>query len=73
MDAIEAVAEAWASIDGRLKKFRLGKTAKSIEAYGGHYEGYRADAHELIKRLADRGYLVVLKSALDRFENGESG
>lgn len=59
---IEALADAWASIDGKLDKFRRGKTAKNIMAYGGHYAGYLADAEEMIERLARRGY-VLRKSA----------
>lgn len=59
MDATEAVAEAWASIDGKLEKFRRGRTAKSISAYGGHYAGYLADAEELIERIKERGYVLA--------------
>lgn len=56
--ATEALADAWASIDGKLDKFRRGKTAKSIMSYGGHYEGYMADADEMILRLRRRGYAL---------------
>lgn len=55
---VEALADAWASIDGKLDLFRRGKTAKSIMAYGGHYAGYTADAEEMIERLARRGYVL---------------
>lgn len=59
-DAIEAVADAWASIDGKVELFRSGKNAKSIEDEpGGHYSGYMAEAAELIARLRKRGFEVV--------------
>ena len=58
-DRVEALADAWASIDGRLGKFRKGKTAKSITAYGGHYAGYMAEAEEMIERLKARGWRLV--------------
>jgi hypothetical protein len=64
---IEALAESWASIDGKLALFRRGKTAKSITAYGGHYAGYIADAEELVLRLHNRGFdiLVMIKGKRD--------
>lgn len=58
--AIEAVADAWASIDGKVDEFRAGKNAKSIEDEpGGYYSGYLSDAQELVTRLHTRGFLVV--------------
>lgn len=51
-----ALADAWASIDGKLEEFRAGRTAKSITDFGGHFDGYIADAEELIERLRNRGY-----------------
>lgn len=59
MDSTEALAEAWASIDGNLDKFRAGKTAPNIEDFGGHYAGYMVEAEEMIRRLATRGYWLA--------------
>jgi len=55
---IEALAEAWASIDGRAVKFRQGKTDQAVEDEFGHYQGYMAEAAELIRRLEKRGYTI---------------
>ncbi len=62
---VKALAEVWASIDGKLDKFRLGKRAEELElgALGGAYSGYIAEAEELIKRLRKRGFDVVSISA----------
>lgn len=57
----EALADAWASVDGKLDNFRRGKKAKSVTAYGGHYEGYMSDADELLTRLKRRGYELTKK------------
>lgn len=54
---VEALAEAWASIDGKLEKFRDSKGAP-LEA-GGHYDGYMEEAKEMIRRLRTRGFDVV--------------
>jgi phosphoserine phosphatase len=59
MDAVEAVAEAWASMDGKLEEFQKGKTADSIESFGGHYAGYMSDADELVDRIKERGFILV--------------
>jgi len=59
MDSIEALAEAWASIDGKLDDFRAGKTAPNIEDFGGRYAGYMAEAEEMIARLAKRGFWLA--------------
>lgn len=57
---VEALAEAWASIDGKLEAFRAGKGAAKLEDEpGGHYSGYMAEAHELSERLLARGFIVV--------------
>lgn len=50
----EAVAEAWASIDGRLEAFRACKADPTREETEGRYGGYMADAEELIKRIEAR-------------------
>lgn len=39
-----AEADAWASIDGKLEKFRAGKAKPLLEEPGGHYSGYMAGA-----------------------------
>jgi hypothetical protein len=58
--AIEALADAWASIDGKVDEFRAGKGAKSIEDEpGGHYSGYMAESLEIMKRLLKRGFIVT--------------
>ncbi len=65
LDAITAVAEAWASIDGKLDKFIaerdivLGGFAKSVAVIDGHYAGYMSEAAEMIDRLNARGYDVT--------------
>lgn len=59
MNAIEAVAEAWASIDGKLEEYRRGKRSADICAYGGHYAGYTAEAREMIARMEARGFTVA--------------
>jgi Protein of unknown function (DUF3606) len=58
--AIEAIADAWASIDGKDEAFRAGKSAKSLnDEPGGYYSGYMSHAAELSKRLLMRGFIVV--------------
>lgn len=66
MDKIEAVAEAWASIDGELDDFRRERELKDpISAlmndptFTGRYIGYVEDASELIRRVEARGFTVV--------------
>lgn len=56
---IEAVAEAWASIDGRLGKFLACKGAPDLDRVLGHYSGYCAEASELVERLRLMGYTLV--------------
>jgi len=58
MAAVEALAEAWASIDGKLKDFAAGRESDEIDAFGGHYAGYLADAMSMIDRLEKRGFTV---------------
>ena len=55
-EAIEALAEAWASLDGKLDEFLAGRGGEDTE---GDYHGYLSDAAELAKRLEHRGYLIV--------------
>lgn len=52
MDMIEAVARAWASIDGKLDAFEREREGMDYDdpKYTGHYEGYLAEAKELLAR-----------------------
>lgn len=50
--AVEALADAWASIDGKLDEFRN-------PGPDGHYDGYMIEAREMIHRLEARGYVIV--------------
>lgn len=59
MDYIEALAEAWASIDGKRADFIRGKVDRDWDDAHGSYEGYMAEAKEMTKRLAVRGYEIV--------------
>jgi len=65
MDAIEALAETWASIDGKLEEFKRervianGSFATSSVVGAGHYLGYTAEAEEMIRRLRTRGFDVL--------------
>jgi hypothetical protein len=59
MDRVEALAEAWASMDGNLDKFRAGKGLSVADQPGGHFSGYIADAEAMIERLEARGFTVV--------------
>ncbi len=54
--SIEALAESWASIDGRLKRYRSDDGSDRTD---GTRDGYNAEAAELIKRLNARGYDVT--------------
>lgn len=56
INAIEAVAEAWASIDGKLDEFKGGKCGFDEK---GHFDGYMSEASELISRIGRRGFKVV--------------
>jgi hypothetical protein len=58
-EVIEAIADAWASVDGRGDDFRAGKDPDAIDDPGGYYSGYMADAAELAKRLSMHGFTVV--------------
>jgi hypothetical protein len=54
-EAIEALADAWASLDGE-------DAGKDGDDEDGTYEAYLSDAKELIMRLRRRGFLVVRSS-----------
>jgi len=57
--AIEAVADAWASMDGHKEAFRACKTDPVRERSEGRYMGYMADAESLMGRVLDRGFKLV--------------
>jgi len=62
--AIDALAEVWASIDGKLDKYLIDKGTDGgmVDEHGmpyGYYDGYQVDAQELIVRLEGRGYTVT--------------
>jgi hypothetical protein len=62
----EALAHAWASIDGKLDAFKREREQFADDTfdgdapdYTGHYEGYVAEAEEMIRRMRALGYVVV--------------
>lgn len=57
-EIVEAFARAWASIDGKGERFDECKENPEAEEHYGYYEGYMADARELLKRA---GCKVELK------------
>lgn len=61
LTAQEAVAQAWASIDGHLERFLYERENPdaTAEGYEGRYLGYMAEAQELIERIEARGYKLV--------------
>ena len=63
-NATEALADAWASIDGKLDDFRAGKGLSILDQPGGRYAGYIEDATSLIERLRKRGYVIVAADAV---------
>lgn len=69
--ATEAVADAWASIDGKRDKFWSCKSDPDEEAISGYYSGYMEDAAELIRRLEARGYVLVPRAATSVAEHQE--
>lgn len=56
-DVVEAFASAWASIDGKSAQFeaeRRGDRGPGDPDYTGHFEGYMAEANELLQRASTR-------------------
>lgn len=49
---VERFARAWASIDGKAEAFDRERDGMDYDnpAYTGHFEGYMAEAHELLVR-----------------------
>lgn len=48
--SIEAIARAWASIDGKLDRFDKCKANISFDDTDGTYSGYISDTEELMRR-----------------------
>lgn len=61
--AIDALAEAWASIDGKAEIYQKEKADPNAdvmaEGYQGVFMGYQSEAEELISRLRSRGFDIV--------------
>jgi len=68
---VEALAEAWASIDGKLASFQRERSQPDMAwdhpEFKGHYVGYISEAEEMIRRLEARGFTVT---ALPKQEQG---
>ncbi|WP_332763892.1 hypothetical protein [Phenylobacterium sp.] len=56
LSATEALAEAWASIDGKLDQFHA---ANQDGREQGYRDGYILDVASMIERLETRGYVIV--------------
>jgi len=54
-----ALADALASMEGKLNEFRQGLHMPDDEQPGGHADGYIAEAHELMRRLDSRGITLL--------------
>lgn len=63
MDVIEAIADSWASLDGRAEAFRACKSDQELEEQKGYFGGYMADAAALLDNLHRRGFDIVSKPA----------
>lgn len=59
MDEVDAVAEAWASIDGKLDLYNKCIEDAMKEEELGYWGGYLADAAEMVRRLKSRGFKIV--------------
>lgn len=57
----EALAEVWASIDGKADRFLANRADRSLDRTDGSYPGYLYEAEEMIRRLEKRGFTVVAK------------
>lgn len=56
-NCVEAVADALASIEGKLPEFRRERAERDLQS--GVYEGYMVEARELIERIGTRGWLLI--------------
>ena len=60
MNAVDALAESWASLDGKLELYWAERDGKiSEKRITGTYEGYQAEACELIKRINKRDFEIL--------------
>lgn len=68
--ATAALAESWASIDGKLDAYRAGRNGDDFD---GRFDGYNIEAAEMIERLKRRGFAVVRIQAteIDRAVYGD--
>ena len=58
--AIDALAEAWASMDGKLEAYLADKALPpGQDSETEYYQGYQCDAEEFIRRLRKRGFDIV--------------
>lgn len=57
--ALIAIAEAWASIDGKLDEFRGAMCSPEVDARTAHFSGRMEDARELLARTQKRGFALV--------------
>ncbi len=78
-DVINALAESWASIDGKLDAYdrerdmRLSDHMRNLE-FTGAYEGYQCEAEEMMRRLERRGFEIVpIKDWNDMADAPETG
>lgn len=55
----EILAEAMASLDGKLELFHDCRKDEALEDVEGCYTGYCVEAREVIRRMEKRGYTVV--------------
>ena len=58
MDDVGVLAEVWAEMDGRGNEFRLERD-NPVNGGDGTYQGYRADAEEMLRRIHKRGYYMA--------------
>ena len=56
---VEALAEAWASIDGKLDRFISNRDNRALDITDGSYQGYMYEAGEMISRLKKRGFTIA--------------
>lgn len=62
--AVEALAEARASIDGKASRFEEERNGiVAVDELTGTYEGYMGEAREMIRRLSKRGYVLAPSDA----------
>lgn len=58
--ATEALAEVWATMDGKREKFlRCKGDREADENDEGYYAGYISDAEGMIEGLREKGFVLV--------------